>query len=106
MPPPVRRRIGPVDTIWLNMDRPNNLMIIESLMFLEAVPDWDEVAELIRSRVVEPFPVFHQRPESVAGSSGSPTGWTTRTSPSTGTFGGSPCRRRATTARSSAHIEG
>ena len=63
MPPPVKRRIGPVDTLWLNMDRPNNLMIIESLMFLEAVPDWDEVRELIRSRVVEPFPVFHQRPE-------------------------------------------
>jgi WS/DGAT/MGAT family acyltransferase len=74
MPPPVRRRIGPVDTIWLNMDRPNNLMIIESLMFLEGVPDWDEVTELIRSRVVEPFPVFHQRPDAsgVAGVFGQP----------------------------------
>src|SRR5690606_21349277 len=29
-----RRLIGPVDTIWLNMDRPNNLMVIDSLMFL------------------------------------------------------------------------
>ncbi|GAA6526225.1 wax ester/triacylglycerol synthase family O-acyltransferase [Intrasporangium sp. DVR] len=64
MPAPTRRRIGPVDTIWLNMDRPNNLMVIESLMFLDGVPDWDEVTELIRSRVVEPFPVFRQRPES------------------------------------------
>ena len=26
------RLIGPVDTIWLNMDRPNNLMVIDSLV--------------------------------------------------------------------------
>ncbi|EWT02845.1 hypothetical protein N865_03395 [Intrasporangium oryzae NRRL B-24470] len=58
--------MGPVDTIWLNMDRPNNLMVIESLMLLEAVPDWDAVAQLIRRRVVEPFPVFHQRPEAAS----------------------------------------
>jgi diacylglycerol O-acyltransferase len=44
-------------------------MVIVSLMFLERVPDWDEVTELIRRRVVEPFPVFHQRPE-VSGVSG------------------------------------
>ncbi|TQN48891.1 diacylglycerol O-acyltransferase [Humibacillus xanthopallidus] len=74
MPLPVRRRIGPVDTIWLNMDRPNNLMVIVSLMFLDGVPDWDEVTELIRHKVVEPFPVFHQRPESagVSGALGQP----------------------------------
>ena len=64
MPTPIKRRIGPVDTIWLNMDRPNNLMVIESLMFLQDVPDWDEVSELVRRRVVDPFPVFHQRPEA------------------------------------------
>ena len=29
------RAIDPVDTIWLNMDRANNLMVIESLMMLE-----------------------------------------------------------------------
>jgi hypothetical protein len=64
VPADTRRPIGPVDTIWLNMDRPNNLMVIDSLMFLDGVPDWDEVTELVRSRVVEQFPVFHQRPES------------------------------------------
>jgi diacylglycerol O-acyltransferase / wax synthase len=74
MPPSLRRRIGPVDTIWLNMDRPNNLMIIESLMFLDGVPDWDEVAALVQSRVVDAFPVFRQRPEvsGVAGILGQP----------------------------------
>ena len=56
-----RRPIGPVDTIWLNMDRPNNLMVIESVMFLEEMPDWDRVVEVLRTRLVERFPVFRQR---------------------------------------------
>ncbi len=63
MPALTRRRIGPVDTIWLNMDRPNNLMVIESLMFLGGVPDWDEVTRLVQRQVLDQFPVFHQRPE-------------------------------------------
>jgi WS/DGAT/MGAT family acyltransferase len=66
MTTPSKRRIGPVDTIWLNMDRPNNLMVIDAVMFLADTPDWDEVRELYRTRVVEPFPVFHQRPESAS----------------------------------------
>ncbi|HEX8970914.1 wax ester/triacylglycerol synthase family O-acyltransferase [Oryzihumus sp.] len=57
-----RRRIGPVDTIWLNMDRPNNLMVIESVMFLDEAPDWDRLVDVVRRRMVERFPVFHQRP--------------------------------------------
>ena len=56
-----RRPIGPVDTIWLNMDRPNNLMVIESVMFLEQMPAWDRVVEVLRTRLVERFPVFRQR---------------------------------------------
>ncbi len=58
----VGRRIGPVDTIWLNMDRPENLMVIESLMLLESVPDWDRVVDVVRTRMVEPYPVFRERP--------------------------------------------
>ena len=56
-----RRGIGPVDTIWLNMDRPNNLMVIESVMFLEAVPAWERFVSVVQARLIEPFPVFHQR---------------------------------------------
>lgn len=66
MPPDGRRRIGPVDTIWLNMDRPHNLMVIDAVMFLADAPDWDEVRELFQERVVEPFPVFHQKPEAAS----------------------------------------
>jgi diacylglycerol O-acyltransferase / wax synthase len=57
-----RRRIGPVDALWLNMDRPNNLMVITSLVFLESVPDWDEVRRIARERFVDRYPVFRQRP--------------------------------------------
>ena len=58
----VSRRIGPVDTIWLNMDRPENLMVIESIFLLERSPDWDRVLDVIRTRMVEPYPVFRERP--------------------------------------------
>ena len=64
MPSTDRRRIGPVDTIWLNMDRPNNLMVITSLVFLESVPDWDEVLRIAQTRFVDRYPVFSQRPVS------------------------------------------
>lgn len=61
-----RRRIGPVDTIWLNMDRPNNLMVITSLVFLESVPDWDEVRRIAQERFIDRYPVFSQRPVTSA----------------------------------------
>lgn len=47
-----RRPIDPVDTIWLNMDRANNLMVIESLMTLEAPVDWDRFLTVLRRRVL------------------------------------------------------
>lgn len=62
MTPTGRRRISAADTLWLDMDRPNNLMVIVTLMFLESVPRWDDLAALIQRRVVERYPVFSQRP--------------------------------------------
>lgn len=62
MTPTGRRRISAADTLWLDMDRPNNLMVIVTLMFLESVPRWDDLAALIQRRVVEHYPVFSQRP--------------------------------------------
>src|SRR5829696_6444185 len=55
------RRMGSADVLWLNMDRPNNLMVIVSVVLLESVPDWDRVLEVLRARIVEPYPVFSQR---------------------------------------------
>ena len=58
----MRRPIDPVDTIWLNMDRPNNLMVIESLMTCATPIDADRFVEVLRTRVVDRYPVFGQRP--------------------------------------------
>ena len=58
----MRRPIDPVDTIWLNMDRPNNLMVIESLMTCEGPITRDRFVEVLRTRVVDRYPVFGQRP--------------------------------------------
>jgi WS/DGAT/MGAT family acyltransferase len=55
------RTIDAVDTIWLNMDRATNLMVIESLMLLEDPMDWDRLLEVFRQRVLEAYPVFSQR---------------------------------------------
>src|SRR6476620_1880605 len=60
----VRRPIDPVDTIWLNMDRANNLMVIESLMTCADPIDRERFLEVLRTRVLDRFPVFSQRPVS------------------------------------------
>src|SRR5690606_23350525 len=60
--PMSHRSIDPVDTIWLNMDRDNNLMVIESLMTFDGPVDWERYLAVFEHRVVERFPVFRQRP--------------------------------------------
>ncbi len=58
-----RRPMSPLDSIWLDMDRPSNPMVIVSVMFLGQVPDWDEVTRLLTTRVLGRYPVFRQRRE-------------------------------------------
>src|SRR3954464_8833419 len=48
------------DAAWLRMDRPANLMVINSLLFLERVPDWDRLRANHVERIVERFPRFRQ----------------------------------------------
>ncbi|HEX4977967.1 MAG TPA: wax ester/triacylglycerol synthase family O-acyltransferase [Nocardioides sp.] len=57
-----RRPVDPVDTIWLNMDRADNLMVIESLMMLDGPVDWDRFKATVEHRILDRFPVFRQRP--------------------------------------------
>ena len=57
-----RRLIDPEDTIWLNMDRPDNLMVIESLMTFAEPMDWDRFVAVADRRVLDRYPVFRQRP--------------------------------------------
>ena len=67
-----QRAMGPVDTIWLNMDTPENLMVIDSLMVLDGPADWDRVAELFQKRLVEVYPSFRQRVKRPRTGIGSP----------------------------------
>ena len=66
------RTMGPVDTIWLNMDTPENLMVIDSLMVLDGPADWDRVSELFQKRLVEAYPSFRQRVKRPRAGIGSP----------------------------------
>ncbi len=56
------RAIGAVDSIWLDMDRATNLMVIDSIMWLDGPVDWERLTAVIRHRLVDRYPVFHQRP--------------------------------------------
>ena len=56
-----RRQVGAVDNIWLNMDRPNNLMVIDAVMWFDGAVDWDQFAVVVRRRIVDRYPVFRQR---------------------------------------------
>jgi WS/DGAT/MGAT family acyltransferase len=60
---PHRRPIAPLDSIWLAMDRPQNRMVIVSVLFLGEPPDWAEVTRLLEARVLARYPVFRQRVE-------------------------------------------
>jgi WS/DGAT/MGAT family acyltransferase len=66
------RPVGAVDTMWLNMDRPNNLMVIDGVMWFEEQLDWDRVVAVIEERLVARYPVFRQRPRETLGGLGRP----------------------------------
>ncbi len=59
---PREHRVDPVDAIWLGMDRPQNLMVIEALMFLDGPLDRARFDHVVRSRLLEVYPVFSRRP--------------------------------------------
>jgi diacylglycerol O-acyltransferase len=50
---PERRSIGPVDTMWLNMDRPNNLMVIDSVMWFDETIDSELLGPLLQRRLLD-----------------------------------------------------
>lgn len=60
---PVKTR----DLTWLLMDRPNNLMYVHGVLWLDEVPDWDAVTEVLQERLVGRFPVFSRRAVEVDG---------------------------------------
>ncbi|MEO6789568.1 MAG: wax ester/triacylglycerol synthase family O-acyltransferase [Ornithinibacter sp.] len=56
-----RRPMGAVDAIWLSMDSPDNLMVIDAIMTLEGPLDAERFEAVVRHRFLEHYPVFSQR---------------------------------------------
>jgi WS/DGAT/MGAT family acyltransferase len=49
------------DTAWLHMERPTNLMVINTVLLFDQPVDWERVREIIRERLVGRYPRFRQR---------------------------------------------
>jgi diacylglycerol O-acyltransferase len=49
------------DAAWLHMDEPTNLMVITGALWFDQPVDWERAREVIRTRLVQPFPRFRQR---------------------------------------------
>ncbi len=56
-----QRPMSAQDALWLTMDRPNNLMVIDGVMLFESAPDWDALLDATQERVIDRFPVFRSR---------------------------------------------
>ncbi len=53
------RMSGP-DAAWLHMDRPDNLMIVNTVLWFDTTPDWDRVEEAVQRRLVDCHRRFRQ----------------------------------------------
>ncbi len=57
-----RRPISAVDSLWLQMDTPENLMVIDSVMMLDGPLDVERVGRILQRRLADRYPVFRQIP--------------------------------------------
>lgn len=55
-----RERISPVDTAWLRMDRPTNLMMIVGIMMFDGPMDYDRLRRTLEARLL-PYRRFRQK---------------------------------------------
>lgn len=53
--------MGSADAAWLHMDRPTNLMIVNSVLWFSEPVDWERLRERFLERVVQRFERFRQR---------------------------------------------
>ena len=60
MNPPTRHPIAKVDTAWLRMEQPTNLMMITGVMVFHEKVDYEQLKEIIRSRFLA-FPRFRHK---------------------------------------------
>lgn len=55
------QRMNNADAAWLHMDRPTNLMVVNSVVWFDEPLDIERAKEVLRLRLAERFPRFHQR---------------------------------------------
>jgi WS/DGAT/MGAT family acyltransferase len=55
------------DSFWLELDRPENLAVVTSLMWTAEEVDPDRLRRVITERLIDRFPVFRRRPELHSG---------------------------------------
>ena len=53
--------LSSADTAWLHMDRPTNLMVINSVLLFDEPVDWERVKQVTQRRLVDRYPRFRQR---------------------------------------------
>lgn len=53
-----RRRMGVQDALWLEMDRPTNLMVVDSLVWTSEPLDWDRFVAVAQERLWDRYRVF------------------------------------------------
>ncbi len=53
-----RQRLGVQDALWLEMDKPGNLMVVDSLFWTATPIDWDAYLDATRQRLWDRYPVF------------------------------------------------
>jgi len=56
-----RRRLGIQDALWLEMDRPNNLMVVDSVIWTAEPLDFGALREVVEERLLDRYPVFRSR---------------------------------------------
>jgi WS/DGAT/MGAT family acyltransferase len=52
--------MAPADAAWLHMDRPTNLMVVNSVLWFDEPIDWDRLRARFLERVVDRFDRFRQ----------------------------------------------
>ncbi|MGD9700969.1 MAG: WS/DGAT domain-containing protein [Acidimicrobiia bacterium] len=53
-----RQRLGVQDALWLEMDRPTNLMVVDSLVWTATPIDWERFHAVARERLWDRYRVF------------------------------------------------
>lgn len=64
-----RQRLGVQDALWLEMDRPTNLMVVDSLIWTATPVDWKRFGAVVQERMWDRYQVF--RSVAVADEDGS-----------------------------------